>query len=233
MPQTPAIPIKGFIETSFVDWPGKICAVIFLSQCNFRCRYCHNAELVLRPEALQNIELDDIMSYIEGQKGWIDGVCVSGGEPTLCRGLPDLLAVIKAEGFLAKLDTNGSNPQVLRSLIDKGLVDFVAMDVKASLNETSYCDITQATDMLVSVKKSIRIIIDSGIEHEFRCTVLPSFLNSDEIVEIARELNGAHRLRIQNFNPEHTLDPSLKTLQPYTEDVIDQIQQRVNNIICA
>jgi pyruvate formate lyase activating enzyme len=233
MPQAPAIPIKGFIETSFVDWPGKICSVIFLSHCNFRCRYCHNAELVLRHEALKNIEFDGIMDYLESQKGWIDGVCVSGGEPTLYSGLPELLDAIKADGFLAKLDTNGSNPQILKALIDKGLVDFVAMDVKASLNETSYCAITQAADMLVSVKKSIRIIIDSGIDHEFRCTVLPSYHNPDAIVEMARELNGAHRLRIQNFNPDHTLDPSLKTLQPYTEDIIDQIQQRVNNIICA
>lgn len=226
------IPIKGFLETSFVDWPGKICSVIFFSQCNFRCLYCHNAELVLQPDTIKTIGFDTIMQYLSSQKGWIDGVCVSGGEPTLHPALPLVLAALKEKGFLTKLDTNGSNPEVLQSLLSEGLVDYIAMDVKASLNEKSYCKITQASDMLGLVRKSIRIIIDSGIEHEFRCTVLPSFHNIEEIVEIARELNGAHRLRIQNFRPDHTLDPDLKSHQPFTDEMIDNLQQRVNDIIC-
>jgi pyruvate formate lyase activating enzyme len=232
MDSAATIPIKGFLETSFVDWPGKICSVIFFSQCNFRCRYCHNARLVLQPETFTTIGFDTIMQYLNGQKGWIDGVCVSGGEPTLHPSLPLVLAALKEKGFLTKLDTNGSHPGVLQTLLAEGLVDYIAMDVKASLNETQYCAIIQAPDMLAAVKKSIRIIIDSGIEHEFRCTVLPSYHNPEEIVEIARELNGAHRLRIQNFKPEHTLDPDLQSHQPFTEEMIDSLQQRVNDIIC-
>lgn len=226
------LPIKGFIETSFVDWPGKICSVIFFSKCNFRCRYCHNADLVLRADAFENIGFDVIMKYISCQKGWIDGVCVSGGEPTLHPSLPLVLAALKDAGFLTKLDTNGSNPDVLQSVIDEHLVDYIAMDIKASLNEPSYCSITQADNMLESVKRSLRIIIDSKVQHEFRCTVLPSYHGPEEIIDIARQLNGAHRLKIQNFNPARTLDPELKSHQPYSEEMIAHIQQQVNDIIC-
>jgi len=227
------LPVKGFIETSFVDWPGKICSVIFLSRCNFRCRYCHNADLVLRHDALKNISFNFIMQYLTTQRRWVDGVCVSGGEPTLHEDLPFVLAVLKHEGFQTKLDTNGTNPDMLRSIIDDGLVDYVAMDIKSSLDETSYCKITQAENMLSLVKRSIRIIIDSGMKHEFRCTVLPSYHDPEEIMNIARELNGAHRLRIQNFNPANTLDPDLQSHQPFSEEMINDIQQRVNDIICS
>ncbi|MEI6126809.1 MAG: anaerobic ribonucleoside-triphosphate reductase activating protein [Pseudomonadota bacterium] len=225
------LPIKGFIETSFVDWPGKISSVIFLSRCNFRCRYCHNAEIVLRHETIKNISFAVILQYLAAQKKWVDGVCISGGEPTLHEDLPFVLEVLKHEGFLTKLDTNGSNPDILQSIIAGGLVDYIAMDIKASLNESSYCRITQADNMLTLVKRSIRILIDSGIQHEFRCTVLPSYHGPEEIINIARELNGAQRLKIQNFNPTHTLDPELKSHQPYSEEMIDHIQQQVNAII--
>lgn len=225
--------IKGFLETSFVDWPGKICSVIFFPRCNFRCGYCHNGPLVLRPETLTTVDFNAILQYLESKRGWIDGVCVTGGEPTLQECLPLVLAALRERGVAVKLDTNGSKPDVLEALFREGLVDYVAMDIKASLDPESYCAVTRSPDILASVKRSIRLIIDSGITHEFRCTVLPRFHDPDSIVGIARELNGAQRLRLQNFNPAETLDPGLAQMQPYEDEVLRNLQQQVNDVLGA
>jgi len=226
------IPVKGFIETSFVDWPGKICSVIFFPNCNFRCCYCHNSALVLRQDSLEEIGFDVIHQRITGQKSWIDGICVSGGEPTIHPELPEVFSVIKKEGFLTKLDTNGSNPEMLKSLVKDGLVDYVAMDVKSSLKESDYCKITQAPNMLKSVKESIAFLLEKRVKYEFRFTVLPSHHKKDDIFKLAMDLNGAEKLRIQNFNPsENVLDPSLQDLKPFTETDINFIQERVDKLI--
>ena len=226
-----SLSIKGFIEASFVDWPGKLCSVIFFPRCNFRCLYCHNGQLVTKPDMLEDIQFSHIMAYLQRERAWIDGVCLSGGEATLQPQLPEILAYIKAQGFLTKLDTNGSNPELLKRLIDDRLVDYVAMDVKAALDERSYCAITQSASVLEAVKHSIRILMDSPVEHEFRLTVVPSYHGPDEILQVARDLNGASRLRIQNFNPDSVLDPSLQSLKPFDDAFIDRYQQQVNDII--
>lgn len=228
-----AVPIKGFLETSFIDWPGKICSVIFLPHCNFRCRYCHNAPLVLEPDSLKTFDLHGILTYLAENKGWIDGVCISGGEPTLHDSLPALLIEIRNLGLATKLDTNGTNPAVLRSLIKADLIDYIAMDVKAPLDEQSYCAITQSATRLDAIKESIRLIISNGIQHEFRCTVIPSYHRPHEIVRLAQELNGAQRLRIQNFNPHQTLDPDLCDHQPYDDTTIHELQQQVDALLCG
>ena len=125
--------IKGFLETSFVDWADKICSVLFLPYCNFRCPYCHNHELILSPDRFETLDWDVIRGRLQSLAGWLDGVCVTGGEPTLHPDLPNLLTAIKALGLPVKLDTNGTRPQVLRFLVTEGLVDFVAMDIKGPL----------------------------------------------------------------------------------------------------
>src|SRR5512135_851580 len=132
------IEIKGFLETSFLDWPGKLCSVLFLPLCNFRCPYCHNHPLVFHPEQYADISLEVVLNRLRSLKNWIDGVCISGGEPTLHRGLPLLIQEIKRKKFLVKLDTNGSNPQMLRDLIENKSIDFVSMDVKAPLDPFHY-----------------------------------------------------------------------------------------------
>src|SRR3990172_5212753 len=123
--------IKGFLETSFVDWRGMITALIFLPSCNFRCPYCHNHPLVLSPQNYRDIPLGSILAKLDTLKGWVDGVTISGGEPTLCNDLPILISSFKKEGFKVKLDTNGSNPSVIRSLIDEELIDYIATDIKS------------------------------------------------------------------------------------------------------
>jgi pyruvate formate lyase activating enzyme len=223
--------IKGFVEASFVDWPGKLCSVIFFPRCNFRCRYCHNAALVTAPDMLENVSFSHIMAYLRRERSWIDGVCLSGGEATLQPQLPEILAYLKGEGFSTKLDTNGSNPELLGRLVDEQLVDYVAMDVKAALDERSYCAITQSARVLEAVKRSIRILMASRVEHEFRMTVVPSYHAADDILQVARDLNGAARLRIQNFNPASVLDPALHDLKPFDEGLISSFQQQVDDIL--
>lgn len=225
--------IKGFIEASFVDWPGRLCSVIFFPRCNFRCRYCHNGPLITGPDMLENVPFRRIMAYLRRERAWIDGVCLSGGEATLQPQLPQILAYLKGEGFCTKLDTNGSRPDVLRRLLEEGLVDSVAMDVKAALDERSYCKITQSACVLEDVKRSIQLLLDSRVEHEFRMTVVPTYHGPDEILQVARELNGAARLRLQNFNPASVLDPALQSLKPFDEECIDRFQQQVNDILAS
>ena len=124
--------IKGFLETSFVDWPEKICSVLFLPYCNFRCPYCHNHALVLRPHHFETLPWSDIQRRLGTFSGWLNGVCVTGGEPTLHPDLSNLLSAIKSLGFLVKLDTNGLNPLVIKRLLEDKLVDYIAVDVKTS-----------------------------------------------------------------------------------------------------
>ena len=130
--------IKGFLETSFVDWPGQVAAVVFLPRCNFRCPYCHNHGLVLHPEGLQSWSLEGILDHLDGYRDWVDGVCVSGGEPTIHPGLPDLLGALRDSGWATKIDTNGARPDVVAGLLDAGLLDALALDLKAPLEPIPY-----------------------------------------------------------------------------------------------
>jgi len=227
------LPIKGFIDTSFVDWPGKICAVLFFPLCNFRCPYCHNAELVLSPDSIKTLDPETVFARINDLRGWIDGVCVTGGEPTLQPKLRKLLEIVREAGFQTKLDTNGSNPDLLRELIDAKLLDYVAMDVKSCLDENSYCKITNtAESMLEKVRASIDILLENRVEYEFRVTIVPDYHNPEDIYQLARDLSGAARLRLQNFKPGASiLDPALKTAKPFTPEDMENLQIRVDELL--
>jgi pyruvate formate lyase activating enzyme len=229
------LPIKGFIDTSFVDWPGKICAVLFFPRCNFRCPYCHNSELVLRPDSIETIEPESVFARLNDLRGWIDGVCVTGGEPTLLPKLRRLLEIVREAGFQTKLDTNGSNPEVLRELIDADLLDYVAMDVKSCLDEDSYCKITNVADSMLSrVRTSIDLLIEGRVDYEFRVTIVPEYHEPEDIYQLARDLSGAARLRLQNFKPGASLlDPTLKTAKPFTPQDMESLQLRVDELLCV
>src|SRR4030042_5009047 len=166
------IGIKGFLETSFVDWPGKVAAVLFLPRCNLRCPFCHNHSLVENPEGYEDIPLTYIMARLAELGGWVDGWWISGGEPTIHPLLPSLIAEIKAMGLAVKLDTNGTRPRVLQALIEEGLVDCVAMDVKAPLNETSYARAAGIAVDLAAIQESISLLKQGKVEYYFRTTVV-------------------------------------------------------------
>ncbi|HSR10048.1 MAG TPA: anaerobic ribonucleoside-triphosphate reductase activating protein [Thermodesulfobacteriota bacterium] len=238
--------IKGYLETSFSDWPGKIASVLFLPSCNFRCPYCHNHRLALQPESYPDIPWPVIREDLEKRLGWIDGVCLTGGEPALHPWLTDLIREIRAVGgkhhgpaLQVKLDTNGSRPEVLKRLISENLVDYVAMDVKAPLEAGRYHGITggspgngagddEAERRIDAVRKSVEILLAADIDFEFRTTVVPGFIEEEEIYDLARRLGGAPRYTIQGFKPADAMSENLRALPPVPASRVEEMQRRVD-----
>ncbi len=199
--------IGGLQKVSLSDFPGRISAIVFTRGCSFRCRYCHNPELVDPERYGMPLDEDDVLSFLESRRGWLDGVVLSGGEPTFHEDLPAFLARIKAMGFAAKLDTNGSNPSMLRQLIGERLVDFVALDVKAPF--AAYGRVAGPGADPLLVRSSISAVLDSGIAHEVRTTWCRALLSLDEMREIARGVRGCAVLAVQGFRPTAALDSAM------------------------
>ena len=226
-----SIPIKGFLETSFLDWPGKIASVLFLPSCNFRCPFCQNAPLVLKPQHLKTWPLPEVLQRIKELKDWIDGVCITGGEPTLQETLPDFIRIFKKRNLLVKLDTNGSYPHMIENLLKENLVDAIAMDVKAPLEEISYARLTGVPVDLKAIKKSIDVIRKSSIEKIFRITVVPKMLTEEDIYRVAEDLYPLNRLVLQQFSPEKTLDSKLKHERPWPQEKLEHVQRQVDQLL--
>ncbi len=198
--------IVKYIKNSFIDYPGHIASVIFTHGCNWSCWYCHNAGLLH-----ENIDLtNEVLDYLNTRKGWIDGVVVCGGEPTIHSDLPQIIRKIKEMGFDVKLDTNGTNPEMIQRLIEDGMVDYIAMDIKAPIEKLS--QITLSKNNLEKIAQSIELIKNSGVEYEFRTTVTPD-LNESDIETMAQSIAGAKRYFLQQYNRPNFL-PSAPTPHP-------------------
>lgn len=223
--------IRGFIEVSFLDWLDAVCSIIFLPHCNFRCPYCHNADLVLRPEALPRIPEVEVFSRLRHQKQWIEGVVVTGGEPTLSPTLPQLLKSIHKYGLKVKLDTNGSQPEVIARLIRDHLVDYAVMDVKAPLQKDKMDAVCGVDAPIDAIKESIKIIMGAGIDHQFRTTFCPKFLTFEDLLPIAETIRGANLWTIQNFNNRNTLDPSLEAVEPVSASALRAQARRLAHFV--
>lgn len=195
--------IRGRIETSLVDWDGKLATVLFFDRCNFACPYCQNWELMARPAAYPAVELEDVLKKLLSRKDWIDGVVLSGGEPMLDRQeLKSVIGRIRCAGFKVKVDTNGSYPGFLEELITGQLVDYVAMDIKAP-PDTRY---EKATGVRVDpdiILTSIRLLLGGGVDYEFRTTLVPGIVDEAEIREIGERIRGASRWYLQVFLAAH------------------------------
>jgi len=186
----------GFQKFSLIDYPGKISCVIFTQGCNLRCPFCHNPELVI-PEAFNTpIDEGEVRSFLRMRADELDGVVITGGEPTLHRDLADFALYVKELGFALKLDTNGSSPGMIAGLLDRGLVDYVAMDIKAP--ENKYESLAGVKIDTALIKKSIKVIRDSGIDHHFRTTLVHEELDSQDIEKI-RGMTGGSEYVIQEF----------------------------------
>ncbi|MGR3295417.1 MAG: anaerobic ribonucleoside-triphosphate reductase activating protein [Candidatus Bathyanammoxibius sp.] len=218
------VQIKGFIESSLIEWEGMISSVIFLSGCNLRCPYCHAPHLVNPSEDMETIPLESVMSYLKKNRRWIDGVVVSGGEPTIHSGLKELLRQLKDLGLKVKLDTNGTNPKLIEEFVEEGLLHCIAMDVKAPLKEKNYREVAGVPCNVQDIERSIKTIINSGLEHEFRTTVCPSYLGEDEVKGIARTLQGAQKYVLQSFRPTVCLDPDMTKETPYPIETLKQFR---------
>ncbi|MDD3127921.1 MAG: anaerobic ribonucleoside-triphosphate reductase activating protein [Candidatus Methanomethylophilaceae archaeon] len=217
--------ISGFLKTTLLDWDGKVACTIYLAGCNFRCPYCHNQGLVLNPGEAEDIPLDSILEYVESNSDFLDGVVISGGEPTLNKDLPDLIKKLRGLGMKIKIDTNGTMPDVLDDLIGAGMVDFIAMDVKAPL-DGRYSSVTDTTVDVADIRRSIRIIMDSGVDYEFRTTVVPILIKPEGMEDIFREIRGAKRYRLHQFRPKNCLDENLTALDPYPESVLMDMAEK-------
>ena len=191
---------------------------MFLGGCNFRCPFCHNSDLVLRPEILPTFPLDYFLSFLDSRKGWLEGICISGGEPLLQDDLETLLILIKDRNLLVKIDTNGSFPSRLEDLIKKKLVDHIAMDVKAPLKR--YQEVTRATVNEEDIVRSVDIIKNSGLEYVFRTTLVPGLVGPEDIKKICEMLEGAKIFQLQQFVALNTLDSHYLQKKPYRREEV-------------
>lgn len=214
------LPFCGYNKTTLLDYPGRVAATIFLGGCNFRCPFCQNGSLVLSCQESVAYTQEEILSFLSSRKGILSGVCITGGEPTLYPVLPDFLRVVKDMGYQIKLDTNGTNPALLTQLIADGLVDFIAMDIKADLphyaeaaglaplsSSTSILshaflsekDPDKVSYLLEAVQKSVELIKHCGLDYEFRTTVVKGIHTADSFRGIAAWLNGSRSYFLQNY----------------------------------
>ena len=200
--------IGGFQKFSLADFPGKIAAIVFTRGCGLRCPYCHNPELVDPGRYARHIPVDEIINFLVRRRGRLQGIVVTGGEPTLHADLPSFLGDVRRMGFATKLDTNGTNPSMLAELLARGLLDYVAMDVKAPL--AAYERVTRAAVNCEDIRGSIQLILRSGVAHEFRTTWLPSLLSIDELGEIAGMVKGCGLFVLQGFRPAAVLDEGFR-----------------------
>jgi pyruvate formate lyase activating enzyme len=215
------VEIKGIEKFSSRDFPGHISSTIFLGGCTFRCPFCHNAELVLRPETIPSMAADWFLSYLDSRKGWLEGICFTGGEPLLHEDVEDLIRVVRERGLLVKLDTNGSFPDRLEALLALGLVDWVAMDIKAPLDR--YRDVTRSTVAVEKIVRSVDLLRSAGIRHHFRTTVVPGLVGKDDVVKIGEWLRGEDRYLIQQFVPQTTIDPAFLEVKPFSRTALEEI----------
>ncbi len=216
--------IGGFQKFSLIDYPKKVAAVIFTQGCDFRCPFCHNADLVIPEKFLPPMDEEGIFQFLAKRQGQLTGVVVTGGEPTIHSDLPDFLKRIKALGYCVKLDTNGNNPQALKKLIQESLVDYIAMDIKTSLGR--YDEAAGVKVDAQHIQESIKAIIDSGIDYHFRTTVVHKFISSKELKEISALLASAKRYLLQEFVADQSiLDKALKDERVYSEEEFKAIQK--------
>ena len=222
--------IKGFIETSLSDWDGKLSSVVFLPGCNLRCPFCQNGPLIMGYDALPTVDTGRVEAYLREKSDWIDGVVITGGEPTIWAGLPELIRGLRRLGMAVKLDTNGTNPGMLDALAGEGLLDYVAMDIKSALDER-YNKAAGTTVDLGAIMRSIEFIMSMGDCYEFRTTLVPGITGEEEVEAIARSIEGARKYILQRFVPDNSLDKSLRQTLPYQDTLITQLVERASNYV--
>lgn len=189
--------VGGLLKFSLIDYPGKMAAVIFTQGCNFRCPYCHNPELVIPEYFRTPISEDEVLAFLEKRIGLIEGVVVTGGEPTVQKDLMTFLQRVRTMGYLIKLDTNGSRPDVLEDILRRHLVDYIAMDLKTTLEK--YNQLTSLRGCGERIRRSIRLILESEVDYEFRTTLVKPFVSAEDLPQMASLIPGAKRYRLQRF----------------------------------
>ena len=232
MKSDPSLPaVKGLLENSLIEWPGKICVVLFLGGCNFRCPFCHSRQLVKGEGGGESIPFESVRGILSEHAGWIDGVVVSGGEPTIAPGLRELMLQLKGLGLKTRVNTNGSRPGVLKSLAEEGLLDSVAMDVKGPLDERYHALAGVQVD-LAALSETIDWLLGGGVgEVEFRTTVVPSMLSDGDVRDMARRLGGTADLVLQPFRPLDCLDERCMSLPAVKVDELVKLSEEAGQFV--
>ncbi|EKE11820.1 MAG: Pyruvate-formate lyase-activating enzyme [uncultured bacterium] len=222
--------IGGIQKLTLIDYPGVIAATVFTVGCSFRCGFCHNPELVL-PEKFPKLnEMEkEFFQHLEKRKGKLEGVCITGGEPTIQPDIIEFIRKIKGMGYLVKLDSNGSNPHVLRKIIKEKLVDYIAMDIKSSLG--NYSKVAGLNVDIEKIKKSVRMIMKSGIDYEFRTTVVPGIHSEEEFMEIGKWIRGARAYYLQEYREMITLDEKISAKTKGNKLDLDKIAEDIKGYV--
>ena len=227
--------IRAMIETSLIDWDGKLTTVLFFDKCNFMGPFCQNWELILHPDRFARIQWRDIEKILIAKKGWIDGVVMTGGEPLVQEDeVADIAAKVKALGLLVKLDTNGAYPEKMLKLIDTKLIDYVALDIKAPLN--AKYDIATGTKVdLGKIKESLSTLLQNGsVDYELRTTCVPGLIDEESIRQIGSQIKNAKRWFLQQYVPANAYKEEYRTLQTLKEPAIENLlmtaRQFVENV---
>ena len=218
--------IKGIQKTSFVDFEPHTVTTVFTGGCNFRCPFCHNPTLVRSFENLPAIPDEEVVDFLVSRKKWLDGICITGGEPLIySKELPAFIKKVKEKmgnKFLVKLDTNGANPELLKELIDKKLVDYVAMDYKAPLKK--YDKAAGVKVDVMKITKSVNVLFNSKVDYEFRATILPKLHSKEDVVQMAKELSGGKVFYLQKFQSNvPLLDKSFEGLPCFSEEELKEL----------
>lgn len=220
--------IHGFNKTTLLDYPGHLAATIFTGGCNFRCPFCHNGSLVLNPKGQPLITEEEIFAVLEKRKHMLEGVCITGGEPTLQKDLPDFIRRIKSLGILVKLDTNGMKPEMLKACLKEGLLDYVAMDIKNS-KENYGLSTGLLQPELEKIEESVRLLKESSIEYEFRTTIVKEHHTAEDMERIGQWLAGAPRYYLQNYrDSEGVIEAGL---HPWEDEVLKEFQEILKKYI--
>jgi pyruvate formate lyase activating enzyme len=214
----------GFRGSTLVDYPDRVSSVLFAPGCNLRCPFCHNWRIVMEPEG-PFLSEDEALKILGERRGFIDSVVVTGGEPTIQEGLPGFLRRLREEGFSVKLDTNGMRPDMLRECL--GLVDYVAMDFKTAPGRYGELGGGSSEALL----ESVGLLLEGGVDYEFRCTVVPGFVDEGAVLEMGRAVSGARRFVFQQFVPGDTLDPRFRGVEPFGVGVIEGFGELMESFV--
>ena len=214
--------IQGLQKTTLIDYPGKIACTVFLAGCNFRCPWCYSSDLVFSRG--EEISPASFFSFLDQRKNQLEGVVICGGEPTINSDLPDFCSKVKQKGYSVKLDTNGSNPVMLKELVESGLIDYVAMDVKAP--QDKYTKAIGVNFDIAKIEKSISFLKQNKVDYEFRTTIHP-FLNKNDLIKIAEWIRPAKKYYLQPFKAMQTLKPEVASLTSLVFEEIEKAQKEI------
>ena len=222
----PALRILGWSKTTLLDYPGKVAATLFLQGCNFRCPFCHNPELVLHEEGdgQAPVDLGEVVAYLATYSRLLEGVCLTGGEPLLQKGHPELCRQIRGLGLQVKLDTNGSLPERLGALLEASLLDYVAVDIKGPPDKIRAIARTAMpeTELVTATEATVALLQASAVSYELRTTVVPGLLDEDDLTQLGQWLKGSHRYFLQQFRPGKCLDPLFRDLPAYPPEYLNE-----------